>query len=72
MGKRVVPRGIINLAIGFLEMDLHIAKDHNAWMEATPFDEVARVFARFGEAPPEMIDLEPIRQRIERLGGKHK
>lgn len=69
MGKKGVPRGIINLAIGFLEMDLRIARDHNDWMETTPFDEVARVFAQFGEAPPEMIDLEPIQQRIDRLRG---
>jgi len=70
MGENDVSSGIIRLAIGFLEMDLHIAEEHNAWMEATPSDEVARIFAQFGEAPPEMFDLEPLRQRIINLKRK--
>jgi hypothetical protein len=52
--------------------ELELAEAHNAWMEATPFDEIARIFGQFGEAPPELFDLEFFRHRLAEAEGKQR
>lgn len=64
--QELISEKVQQLKVSLLEQDLRIAEEHNAWMKRTPFNEAARIFSQFGEAPPEVLDTEPLKEALSK------